>query len=202
MRVGAIAFVGVVCASGVARAGSGAFIPPMKLDVGRMTEHVGGVDRAGGELMLGINLATLYPKPMPFDLGVGWVDVSLDGGAPAAMPLSEITDPGPGPAAVTVSDGWYVEASGLLGGGEHWRTWLTSRGEMFHSAGRSEYGAFVRVSGELWAGAVGGDHSAAVCGVVSLGAWAEVGERQEPDGERARVAATGLSVRVPLLIAN
>jgi hypothetical protein len=191
----------VMCASGAARAGSGAFIPPLKLDVGRMTEHVAGVDRVGGEMMLGINLATLYPKPMPFDLGVGWINVDVDGGAPPAMPLSEVTVD-PAPAAVTVSNGWYVEASGLLGGGEHWRTWLTSRGEMFHGAGHDEYGAFVRVSGEVWAGAVGGDHSAAVCGVVALGAWAEVGERQEPDGERARVAATGLSLRVPLLIAN
>ena len=152
-------------------------------------------------MMLVINLATLYPTAMPFDLGVGWINVDVDGGAPAAMPLSEVTVD-PAPADVTVSNGWYVEASGLLGGGEHWRTWLTSRGEMFHGAGHGEYGAFVRVSGELWAGAVGGDHSAAVCGVVALGAWAEVGERQEPDGQRARVAATGLSLRVPLLIAN
>ena len=198
MRAGAIAIM--LCVGGVARAGSGGFLPPLKLDVGRMSEHVGGIDRVGGEMMLGINAATLYPKPMPFDLGVGWINVSVDGGAPPAMPLSDVSAPIAQP--VTVTNGWYVEASGLLGGGEHWRTWLTSRGEMFHAGDRNEYGAVLRVSGELWAGAAAGGGHAAICGVLSLGAWAEVGERGEPDGARARVAATGLSLRVPMIVAD
>jgi hypothetical protein len=212
MRQGAAIAAFVVStslAAGVARAGSGGAIPPVKLDVGAVAESSGGVARSGGEMMLGLNLATIYPRPMPFDLGIGWIDVGLDPRrsetpVPVATPLAEtggVVAPGE-----TIdhrsSNGWYIEGSALLAGGEHWRTWFSPRGEMFPGGDRTEYGAILRVSGELWTGGIYGERGLGVCGVLALGAWAEAGVRQEPGGVTAHVAATGVSLRVPLVVAD
>jgi hypothetical protein len=161
---------------------------------------------------------------MPFDLGVGWIDVGLDTRRVETPVPPRVTDPtGAAAPAVPVatplvetggvvapgdtvdhrsSNGWYIEASALLAGGEHWRAWFSPRGEMFPGGDRTEYGAMLRVSGELWTGGIYGDRGLGVCGVLALGAWAEAGVRQEPGGVTARVAATGVSLRVPLIVAD
>ncbi len=188
---------------GVARAGSGALVPPMRIDVGAESSSVHGTSRGGGELMIGLDAATLYPKPLPIDLGVGFIDVSSDdpGTGPMLLDASSGSRP-PGPRAPEPLLGWYAELSGRISGGDHWRTWVSGRGERFHAGDRTELGGVVRVSAELWAGVALADGRGVIFGVVALGAWAEAGMRGQPDGSVARVAATGLSVRVPLIIAD
>ncbi|HTJ47253.1 MAG TPA: hypothetical protein VL463_34365 [Kofleriaceae bacterium] len=205
MRLGTIAIV--LGLGSVAHAGQGAAIPPIKLDFGAVRESVPGDVRDGGETMLGINLATIYPKEMPFDLGIGWINIGTGdkpGEIVEAQPLTS-TGGSTTPGAVTDhrwTNGWYVEGSGLLAGGEHWRTWLSPRLEMFPGDDRTNYGAVLRVSSEVWTGGFYSDRGLGVCGVLALGAWAEAGVRQEPNATTAHVAATGLSLRVPLIVAD
>jgi len=205
MRLAAVALVlGVLGVGGVAHA-SGGMIPPFTLDGGMVADHAAGETRTQGEMLLGLNLATIVPTKLPLDLGFGWIvvgDTTQQPSQPGAMPLtldsssSSSTSPTPGPQT---RNGFYIEASGLLRQGDHWRTWLTPRGEIF---GGGLVGAALRVSAEVWTPAVGGGGNAAVFGTLALGVWAETGVRQEPDQVTAHFAAAGLEVRVPFMIAD
>jgi hypothetical protein len=202
MRLAVVALV--VGVGGVAHAGSGGMIPPFTLDGGMVADHAQGETRTQGEMLLGINAATMLPYKLPFDVGLGWVVVGdttdQPGQAPSAMPLTlEGSSSSPAPATPGARNGFYIDASGLLAQGDHWRTWLTPRGEIF---GGGLYGAAVRVSAEVWTPAVGAGGRAAVFGTLALGVFAEVGVREEPDAVTARFAASGLEVRVPFMIAD
>jgi hypothetical protein len=180
-------------------------VPPFTLDGGMVADHAQGETRTQGEMLLGINAATMLPYKLPFDIGLGWVvvgDTTQQPDQASAMPLSQeqsgssVTTTQPGPMT---RNGFYIDASGLLAQGDHWRTWLTPRGEIF---GGGLYGAAVRVSAEVWTPAVGAGGRAAVFGTLALGVWAEAGVRQEPDAVTAHFAASGLEVRVPFMIAD
>jgi hypothetical protein len=207
MRLAVIALV--IGVGGVAHAGSGGMIPPFTLDGGMVADHAQGETRSQGEMLLGINAATMLPYKLPFDVGLGWVVVGDNSNQPgqqppSSMPLtldssSSSSSSSPAPAAPMTRSGFYIDASGLLAQGDHWRTWFTPRGEIF---GGGLYGAAVRVSAEVWTPAVGAGGRAAVFGTLALGVFAEVGVRQEPDAVTARFAASGLEVRVPFMIAD
>ena len=183
-------------------------VPPFTLDGGMVADHAAGETRTQGEMLLGLNLATIVPTKLPLDIGIGWIvvgDTTDQPGQPQPNPMpltldssssSSSTPAQPGP---TTRSGFYIEASGLLRQGDHWRTWLTPRGEIF---GGGLYGAALRVSAEVWTPAVAGSGNAAVFGTLALGVWAETGVRQEPDAVTAHFAAGGLEVRVPFMIAN
>jgi hypothetical protein len=207
MRLAVVALV--VGVGGVAHAGSGGMVPPFTLDGGMVAERAAGATHTQGEMLLGLNAATMLPYKLPFDLGIGWVvvgDTTNQPGQspPSAMPLtfaSSSSSSSSSSQATTPAarNGFYIEASGLLRQGEHWRTWLTPRGEIF---GGGLYGAVLRISAEAWMPAVGAGGRCAIFGTLALGVWAETGVRGEPDGVTGHFAAGGLEVRVPLMIAD
>ena len=196
--IAALLVVAGLAWAGPARA-SGGFLPPVKMDLGRVTSVEHGAARAGDQLMVGLNWATIYPHPTRFDVGVGFMNVWLDPPTLAAG-LARTTAPEPG--MQSAATGGYVEVSELVAGGHHWRTWASERAELLSMDGGRGVGGAVRVTTEVWAGVMVGGNGGGILGVASLGLWAEAGARGLPDGSRADVVATGLSLRLPMVVAS
>jgi len=198
--IAALVVMAGLAAAAPARA-SGGFLPPVKMDFGRVTSVEHGAARAGDQLMVGLNWATIYPHETRFDVGIGFMNVWLD--APTlATGLARSTTTAPDPGMQSAATGGYLEVSELVAGGRHWRTWASQRAELLSMDGGRGVGGAVRVTTEVWAGVLAGGNGAGIIGVASLGLWAEAGARGLPDGSRADVIATGLTLRLPLVVAG
>ncbi len=178
-------------------------MPPLKLDVGSiaLSDRQGGF-ATGTSLLVGLNWATIYPKRVGIDVGVGYVGTFIadtaepagDAGPAVARGIA----PTPIPASRLVSaHGGYLEVSMLAHEVPHLRTWVSGRAELLRSGGKGVLGMATRVSTELWSGISLGGRGGVGFGVFAIGAWAEVGVRELPGGGLARQVSGGISGRVP-----
>jgi hypothetical protein len=201
MRAAGIVLAVLLAVPASARAGNDAIgVPPAKVDFGYLTFKAGDHVYGGGQWMIGLNWATIYPKKTWLDVGIGYV------GAAFADPLEEpriVTPKGTlirEPDGVIHLNGGYLELSARVAQGSHWRTWFSTRGEISSVNGIASLGGAVRVSTEVWGGVLeGGNHSIA-CGVFALGMWVEASTRELGDRALVTAASAGMSVRIPLLV--
>lgn len=183
---------------GAARAGSGFAIPPAKVDYGFLTFSTDQGVHTGGQWMIGLNLATIYPKRIKFDIGVGYVGARFDNPYPSPPIVKNRVTVLPDDAMMTLHGG-YLELSHRLAGQRHWRTWLSGRGELSSVGGASSLGAAARISAEVWQGVMAGGNKGLLVGVLALGLWAEASARELGDRAVVGAASAGFSVRIPFL---
>lgn len=187
-----------------AHAGHGAvFVPPLEVELGHAVIGApqGGTMEAT-QLMIGVSWASLFPRDTPVDFSVG-VICNIFPEPDAAGALAR----GAAPAAERrVDSGGFIDVAVRTARGRHWRMWAGGRGELIDLGEASMLGAAARASMELWLPAVGGDSSgggfAAVLGTVALSAWAEAGVREQLRGGAASFVASGLGMRIPLMVAG
>ena len=199
---------GLVLASRAAHAGSGYgfLIPPAEVDVG-VGMPVGGEAVVGSstEILAGLQWASLYWKPTPVDLGVGYVG-SFRQVLPGYAARGEM--PAAGDNTLRLN-GVYLDLAKTIQQHDHWRMWLAFRGELLsasvHQQSFSALGAAVRVSTEIYAQTVGatGDHDAfgAIAGTLALGFYVEASHRELAPELGPNAVTAGLSLRVPFLCA-
>ncbi len=200
-RVATILSLLILTMSATAHAGGGAFLPPLKVDVGSMAmSDDRGVEATGSVVFVGLNLATIYHKRTSFDVGLGYV------GAFPAQTDAHVARVASGDSAMTESipafNGGYLELSVLAHELSHVRTWVSGRTELLRSQERTSLGVATRVSAELWSGIALRGRGGMGLGVFALGLWAEIGVRQSPLGGTVRQASVGLSGRMPLFLAG
>jgi hypothetical protein len=195
----AVAVLVVLCGTaGVASAGRGAFIPPVRIELGHaVTGTREGPPLEATQLAVGLSWASLYPKPTPVDFGVGFIATF----APEPDTVAKAREVGP------VDDdhdaaGAYVDLAVRGAAGRHWRTWVGARGELMDQGEVSTLGAAARASIELWTGAMGIERGGAIIGTVAVSAWAETGLREQVRGGAASFVAAGLGMRLPLIVAG
>jgi len=184
-----------------AHAGS-AVLPPLKVDLGTIAMSDRQSERATGTaLFIGINVATIYPKRIGFDVGIGYVGTFIPAEETHTHWSAEAGATTPSDRLVS-SHGAYVDLSVLAHERPNLRTWVSGRTELLRSAGRSVMGIATRVSTELWSGIKVGGRGGLGVGVFALGLWAEMGVRQLAGGGLARQVSAGVSARVPLFLAG
>jgi len=214
LLLAAIAAAVIGAAPVEARAGGGFFaIPPLRLDVGPQVLYGFEGPRDGGQILVGIHLASLWPGDTPVDLGIGLVAASAErpaGQAGAAPRLRAASSSSSGSGSPDTDDdltGYYLEAAGLVAGGRYWRTWLGARGELVTAdvdgVTHEGWGMAARVTIELrdgGAGAIGGGSGTAVMfGTAAIGVYAEASLRDVPGPVGGLGLSAGLSLRVPFL---
>jgi hypothetical protein len=194
----AVAVLATLVPARAALAGDGFFVPPVKVDYGALAFSTEQGTHAGSQWLVGLNLATIYPKRIRFDIGVGYVGARFDNPFPAtAMTPNRVTIVDGDP---TLSlHGGYLELSHRLFGDGPWRTWLSGRGELASVSGAASLGAAARISTELWTGVKEAGRNGGIIGVFALGVWAEASARELGDRAVVGAASAGMSVRIPLM---
>ena len=190
---------------GVATAGDGFGVPPAKVDAGYLTFRTAEGTFSGAQWLVGLNWATIYPKKTRFDIGLGYVGAVFSD--PTPPPRIEIDPKGvtvlPDEHPVVQMHGGYLELSTRVASGSHWRTWLSTRGEMLSVDGEAALGGAARISAEVWGGILGGGSRGLAVGVFALGVWVEASARELGDREMIIAAASaGMSVRIPLILVD
>ena len=188
-----------------AHAGSGGIVPPMRIDVGPAVSHVDDVPML--QVVAGLHWASVYPKGLAgFDVGVGFVS-ETSGDDDATAPTSgtaRTVGTAPRPSFDLV--GGYVEVAARTAGNGWWRTWVGTRVE----SGRAELGprggAYVgvatRVSTEAYLAGASSDHRSAVLGVFAIGLYGELSARRIEELGDDLGASVGVTMRVPLIVAD
>lgn len=166
-------------------------VPPMRVDLG--AAHAFRADEptafhfAAGLHTASLGAATI-PKSDVFDIGVGFVLDHDEGG--------------------TRAKGMYGDGEWFLARRTHARLAAGIRGEALFSGPNTGSGAYVRLSGELFAAGSGvgqfqtDDNCSGVFrwgGVPATGLYVEAGAQHLPDGREAFVTTAGLSLRLPAL---
>lgn len=205
MRLAAVA--AVVLWSQIAHAGGGGIvIPPAEVDVG-VGAPLGAQATVGAdtEILAGVHWASLYWKPTPVDIGIGYVGSFrqvLPGYEPrATMPPANDNE--------LSLNGVYFDVAKTLQQHTYWRMWLAVRGELLAGSVNhnsfSALGGAVRIATELYGGKLGceGDHGgfAAVAGTFALGVYVEASHRELSPELGPNAVTAGVSVRVPFLAA-
>ncbi len=208
MRAAVIAAVVVICPA-LAHAGRGGaiLIPPAEVDVG-FGSTIGSAAALTGtstEVLAGLHWASLYWKPTPIDVGVGYVGVRR-----GVLPGYAERETMPTPDDNTLRlDGVYVDLAYTLDGSKHWRTWLAGRAEWLdvraNGSAFASHGFALRIASELYAQAVGakGDHCAGgvIAGTLALGIYVEASHRDLPPELGPDALTAGVSLRVPFILA-
>lgn len=182
---------------------SGGALPPLEVEVGQsaISTHA-GPDVAATEILVGLSFASLYPKPTPVDVSVGWMGSFVPGDDDISDPPTNgrgsVTS-GPTPADAS---GAFVAIDLRAAQGRHWRAWLGGRGELLATEDVGVLGGFGRASIELWHPVAAGGGGGGIIGTIALSAWMEVGARERPDRSLARVASAGIGLRLPLVVAR
>ncbi|HEY5949806.1 MAG TPA: hypothetical protein VIV40_30130, partial [Kofleriaceae bacterium] len=121
---GCLAVVVVAITTGNAAAKPGAIIvPPAEVDIGAGTPVGDVVVGPATEVRVGMHWASLYWKPTPLDIGIGYVGSYRDV-APAYTERSwQVED------HTFKLHGLYFNAAYAIETHRHWRTWLGARVE-------------------------------------------------------------------------
>ena len=205
MRI-AVAGAVLLVSTAVAHAKPGAIVvPPFEAEIGAASP-VGSNETAGvgtaTEFRIGFHWASLYWKPTPIDIGVGFVTTarqSYGGSIDRAVSAPE-------DHSLSLSGG-YVSAAYAIENHKHWRTWLGARLEMLTGSNQGQSvattGVAVRLATELYSASAGGiadNHVAAFfAGAWALGVYVEGIHRGIP-GDLGEVdAAAGLTMRIPFI---
>ncbi len=174
----------------------GMVLPPFTLDLGQTWSESGSTSATGSVLLIGLNRATLDPRPVDFDVGLGYVRWSVAGndadtGTTAAR--STVTP------SIADAQGGYLELAARVQESSHVRSWLAVRGELLDVDGAA-VGVAARVSTELWTGTNARNGMVAI-GSLAIGLYAEVGLREGGDGrDEVRTFTLGISVRSPFVL--
>lgn len=201
---GCLAVVVVAITTGNAAAKPGAIIvPPAEVDIGAGTPVGDVVVGPATEVRVGMHWASLYWKPTPLDIGIGYVGSYRDV-APAYTERSwQVED------HTFKLHGLYFNAAYAIETHRHWRTWLGARVEgMSGSYGGHSYnviGGAIRLAAELYsAGVGGGGDSHAVgffAGSFALGVYVEGTRRSLPAELGPTGVGAGLTMRIPFIAA-
>ena len=152
------ALAGAVVPSTAHAGGGGAFLPPMRVDVGPSVSSI--EDAPAGQVVAGIHWASVYPKGKAgFDVGIGIVS-TFRGTDDDATATARVTDPmaeADDPLGVF---GGYVEVAARTAGNGWWRNWVGMRVESGRAGwdhrSRPYVGLAARVSTEAYlSGAAG-----------------------------------------------
>jgi len=197
-----VAIVVVGLLASVAHAGSGALVPPMRIDLGPAMSKLAPMP--GFQLVAGVHWASLTPSPRAsIDVGIGMIGTlrrssdQAEAGAPSNARAVE-------PAPLSLIGG-YLEVATRTNGNGWWRTWVGSRLESGRASqdglGHAFVGVATRISTEAYLTAAGGGGGGGlVVGALAIGLYAEVAARRfDSLGNDVGVSA-GLSMRIPLII--
>ena len=195
------ALAGAAVPSTAHAGGGGAFLPPMRVDVGPSVSSI--EDAPAGQVVAGIHWASVYPKGKAgFDVGIGIVS-TFRGTDDDATATARVTDPmaeADDPLGVF---GGYVEVAARTAGNGWWRNWVGMRVESGRAGwdhrSRPYVGLVARVSTEAYLSGAAGGHDGIILGVVAIGAYAEVAGRRIDDLGDDVAASVGLSFRIPLV---
>lgn len=189
----------LVALPSLAQAGSGGFIPPMRVDVGPEASHVEPVP--GLQVVAGIHWASLYPKPRAnIDVGIGIVSVT-HGSAEDDMATARSSS---SPEADRLGlFGGYVEVATRTSGGSWWRNWVGTRIESGRASidgrKRAYVGVATRVSTEAFVSGGSSGSGGVAIGVLAIGFYGELSARRIDDVGNDLGASFGVSMRVPLI---
>ena len=177
----------------------GAFVPPLRFDVGSLAINSDTEILTGTEMLIGIHWASIHPGSPKFDIGVGFVSTFTE--LPDALVLGGRRMDSDG---FVTANGGYLELATRLAGGDHWRTWLSGRGEM--SSGSlggqrfSSLGGATRITTELFAGVAGSGGNGIMFGSFAIGLYVEAAHRQLPANIGQSGFGGGLTLRLPLIL--
>lgn len=189
----------IACAlEGSAAARGGAIaLPPLEVDVAS-TAPVGGGEAVGpsSDILVGVHWASLFWRPTSYEVGVGYVGSFRDlrGGEPnEAFHMN----------------GGYLALGRTMFVARHVRTWVELRGELLRASapGRdfSALGGALRFAAEIYSAGVGGHSNpgstALFAGTFALGVFVEASHRDIPTALGPTGVSTGVSIRIPLLLA-
>jgi hypothetical protein len=202
---GWLALVVVAVTTSSAAASPGAiFIPPAEVDVGAHTPIGNALVYSSTELRIGVHTASLYWKPTPVDIGIGYVGSYRDVTPAYAARESGYED------QTFKLHGLYFSASYAIEKHRHWRTWLGGRVEgLSGSYGGQSYnviGTAVRIAAELYSAGVGGvadSHALGFfAGTFALGVYVEGTRRFNLPAELGpNGVGAGLTMRIPFIAA-
>ena len=167
----------------------GMFFPPFKLDLGRTWSESGTQTATGSVLLVGLSRATLDPRPVAFDIGLGYVRWSAGDDTSTTAARSTTSAP-----SISDAQGGYLELAARVQDSRHVRSWLAVRGELLDADGAA-FGVAARVATELWTGANVRDGGVFAIGSLAVGVYAEVGLRDGRDD--VKTFTVGLTLRSP-----
>jgi hypothetical protein len=178
------------------------FIPPAEVDLGAETPVGDVVVGPSTEVRVGMHWASLYWKPTPLDIGIGYIGSYRDVATSYAT-RGELDD------RTFKLHGLYFNAAYAIDWRKHWRTWLGVRVEGMSGRlnGRSydAIGIALRLAAELYSTGTGGvaDHDAAgfFAGTFALGIYVEGVRRTLPEELGATGIGAGVTMRIPFIAA-
>jgi hypothetical protein len=200
----ALAVIVVAVSAGTAAAGGAVLIPPLEIAMGANAPV--GVEVTAGhamELQVGMHWASLAWKPTRLDIGVGYVGSSrvLEPGWSTAGRFDDVRDD-----RELAMHGGYLHLATTLASARHWRTWIAARGELMRADdGMRDFsvlGAALRIASEVYVAGAAGDRNALAIGTLALGIYVEASYRDLPAAYGPAGLVTGLSARVPFLLAG
>ena len=165
-------------------------LPPFKLDLGLTRSESGARSASGSVLLVGLSRATLDPRPIAFDVGLGYVRWSAGDDASTTVARSTSS------RSISDAQGGYLELAARVHDSRHVRSWLAVRGELLDADGAA-FGIAARVATELWTGANERDGLVAL-GSLAIGVYAEAGLRDGRDD--VKTFTVGITVRSPLVL--
>lgn len=193
-------------------------LPPSKTDVGSFAATDGGDVGPGLRLASGAHVASGADRPIPIDVGAGYVYEQAGAAeerASASAPVRTAAgEPEPEVAGEVAArrHGAYLEVSRTIRERGSDRAWAGARAEALWPEAAPEgsppiLGLSGRISWELFGRAVGAGGVAdsqtaaggAAYGTAGIGFYSEVGYRRTPDGRRGVLVSAGISVRLPFL---
>src|SRR5688500_17169739 len=102
----------------------GMFVPPFKLDLGRTWSESGTSTASGSVLLVGLSRSTLDPRPVAFDVGLGYVRWTVDDEPTTIAARSTSARP------ISDAQGGYVDFAARIQESGNVRSWLAVRGEL------------------------------------------------------------------------
>ncbi len=192
----------VAALGGVAHAGRGGFVPPLRIDSGPAVSSI--EPEVGVQTVIGIHWASLYPKgTASFDVGIGFISSFVPTGDDDAGASSAAVARGTHGDEPMSLIGGYLEVAARTDGNSWRRTWLGMRVESGSASRNGRSGGYVgvaaRVSTEVYTAGSGGGGGGAIMGVLAAGVYAELAARRIQTIGDDVTASVGLSFRVPLI---
>jgi hypothetical protein len=169
----------------------GMVLPPFDLDLGLTWSESGARRASGSVLLVGLSRATLDPRPVAFDVGLGYVRWSA-GDDPGAIVARATSSP-----PISDAHGAYLDLAARIRESRHVRSWLAVRGELLDADGAA-FGIAARVATELWTGASKRDGGLVALGSLAIGVYAEAGLREGRDD--VKTFTIGITVRSPFVL--
>lgn len=203
MRAWLLLVVVVVTAARADARPGAVFIPPAEVDVGAETPVGDVVVGPSTEVRVGVHWASLYWRPTPLDIGIGYVGSYREVSASYAARGGDFED------RTLKLHGLYFNAAYAIESRKHWRTWLGARieGMSGRFGGRSYdvIGVALRLAAELYSTGTGGGGSGDVAGFFAgsfaLGVYVEGTRRTLPQELGPVGVGAGVTMRIPFIAA-